>query len=144
METFSALLALCAGNSPVTSEFPAQRPVTRSFDVFLHLRLDKWFSKQSWGWWFATSSRTLWLHCNDIARDMETIYTLFCINFHQCQWISRKYIDELITLTSASQEMWSPFVLLCCGLLWVYVHPLEEHRQINHIIHSLTIMLIYI
>ena len=35
METFSVLLALCAGNSPVNSEFPAQRPVTRSFDVFL-------------------------------------------------------------------------------------------------------------
>ena len=34
METFSALLAICAGNSPVTGEFPAQRPVTRSFDVF--------------------------------------------------------------------------------------------------------------
>ena len=39
METFSALLALCAGNSPVTGEFPAQRPVTRSFDVFFDLRL---------------------------------------------------------------------------------------------------------
>ena len=35
METFSALLVLCAGNSPVTGEFPAQRPVTRSFDVSL-------------------------------------------------------------------------------------------------------------
>ena len=34
METFYALLALCAGNSPVTGEFPTQRPVTRSFDVF--------------------------------------------------------------------------------------------------------------
>ena len=34
METFSALLAFCAGNSPVTGEFPSQRPVTRSFDVF--------------------------------------------------------------------------------------------------------------
>ena len=34
METFSALLALGAGNSPVTGEFPTQRPVTRSFDVF--------------------------------------------------------------------------------------------------------------
>ena len=33
METFSALLAICAGNSPVTGEFPSQRPVTRSFDV---------------------------------------------------------------------------------------------------------------
>ena len=39
METFSALLAICAGNSPATGEFPAQRPVTRSFDVFFDLRL---------------------------------------------------------------------------------------------------------
>ena len=39
METFSALLAICAGNSPVPDEYPAQRPVTRSFDVFFDLRL---------------------------------------------------------------------------------------------------------
>ena len=46
METFSALLAICAGNSPVPGEFPAQRPVTRSFDVFFDLRLNKRLSKQ--------------------------------------------------------------------------------------------------
>ena len=40
METFSALLALCAGNSPVTGEFPAQRSVTRSFDIFYDLCLN--------------------------------------------------------------------------------------------------------
>ena len=40
METFSALLVLCAGNSPVTGEFPSQRPVMRSFDVFFDLRLN--------------------------------------------------------------------------------------------------------
>ena len=40
MDTFSALLTLCAGNSPVTGEFPAQRPVTQSFDVFFDLRLE--------------------------------------------------------------------------------------------------------
>ena len=45
MEAFSALLALCVGNSPVTGEFPAQRPVTRSFDVFFDLRLSKHLSK---------------------------------------------------------------------------------------------------
>ena len=44
METFSALLAICTGNSPVTGEFPAQRPVTRSFGVFFDLRLNKWLS----------------------------------------------------------------------------------------------------
>ena len=40
METFSTLVALCAGNSPVNGEFPSQRPVTRSFDVFFDLRLE--------------------------------------------------------------------------------------------------------
>ena len=64
IETFSALLAICAGNSPVTGEFPAQRPVTRSFDVFFDLRSNKRLSKQSWGWWFETQSCPLWRHCN--------------------------------------------------------------------------------
>ena len=41
METFSASLALCAGNSPVAREFPSQRPVTRSFDVLFDLYLNK-------------------------------------------------------------------------------------------------------
>ena len=41
MDTFSALLALCAGKSPVTGEFPTQRPVTRSFDAFFDLRLNQ-------------------------------------------------------------------------------------------------------
>ena len=57
METFSALLALCAGNSPVNGEFPSQRPVTRSFDIFFDLRLNKRSSKQARGWWFETPSR---------------------------------------------------------------------------------------
>ena len=41
METFSALLAICAGNSPVPGDFPTQRPATRSFDVFFDLCLNK-------------------------------------------------------------------------------------------------------
>ena len=64
METFSALLAICAGNLPVPGEFPAQRPVTRSFDVFFDLRLTKRLSKQSWGWWFETLSCPFWRHRN--------------------------------------------------------------------------------
>ena len=63
---FSALLAFCAGNSPVTGEFPSQRPVTRSFDVFFDLRLNWRSSKQSWGWWFQTPSCPLWRHCNGL------------------------------------------------------------------------------
>ena len=66
METFSALLAFCVGNSPVNGEFPSQRPVTRSFDIFFDLRMNKRLSKQSWCWWFETPRRSLWRHCNVI------------------------------------------------------------------------------
>ena len=65
METFSALLAICAGNSPVPGEFPVQRPVTRSFDVFFDLDRNKRLSKQWWGWWFETPSSPLCRHCKD-------------------------------------------------------------------------------
>ena len=37
MEIFSALLAVSAGNSSVTGEFPSQRPMTRNFDVSFDL-----------------------------------------------------------------------------------------------------------
>ena len=65
-ETFSALLAICAGNSPVTGEFPTQMQVTRRFDVFFDLRLNKRLSKQSWDWWYETPSYPLWRHLNVI------------------------------------------------------------------------------
>ena len=64
IETFSALLAICAGNSPFTGEFPTQRPVTRGVDVFFDLRLNERLSKQSRGWCFETPSRPLWRHSN--------------------------------------------------------------------------------
>ena len=46
METFAALLAIWAGNSPVPGEFPAQRPVTWSFDVFFDMQPNKRLSQQ--------------------------------------------------------------------------------------------------
>ena len=64
IEPFSALLALCAGNSPVTGEFPAQRPVTLNFDVVFGLRLNKRLSKQSRSCCFVKPSRPVWRHCN--------------------------------------------------------------------------------
>ena len=67
METFSALLAICAGNSPVSGEFPTQRQVTRSFDVSFDLRLNKRLRKWWWGWWFETLSRPLWRQCNGVS-----------------------------------------------------------------------------
>ena len=76
METFSALLAICAGNSPVPGEFPAQRPVTQSFDVFFDLRLNKRLSKQSWGWWFETLSCPLWRHHNDLSIFQQRLHAV--------------------------------------------------------------------
>ena len=64
METFSMLLALCVGNSPVISEIPIQRPATQGFDIFFDLHLNKQLSKQPWDWRFEMPLRPLWRHCN--------------------------------------------------------------------------------
>ena len=76
-KTFLALLALCAGNSTVTTEFPPQRPVTRSFDAFLALHQNKRMSKQSRRRWFETPSRILWRHCNVMAQGQITLICLY-------------------------------------------------------------------
>ena len=55
-------------HSPVSGEFPTQRLVTWSFDVFFDLRVNKRLSKQWWGWWFETAESSLWRHCNDSCR----------------------------------------------------------------------------
>ena len=51
----------------MTGEFPAQKPVTRSFDIFFDLCLNKRLSKQSWGWWFETPWHPIWRHCNVVS-----------------------------------------------------------------------------
>ena len=91
MESFSALLALCEGNSPVIGEFPSQRPVTRSFDVFFDLRPNKRLTKQLRRRWFETPSRSLRRHynvsrkciCNlhDVCRIYSFEYT-WCLLSH--------------------------------------------------------------
>ena len=70
----SALLTLCAGNSPATGEFPSQRPVKWSYAVFFDLCLNKRLSKQSWGWWFETRSRSLWPHSNVWRECLNTMH----------------------------------------------------------------------
>ena len=60
---------LC-GDFTGPGEFPAQWPVTRSFDVFFDLRLNKRLSKQPWGWWFETPPWSLWGQCNGIGVSM--------------------------------------------------------------------------
>ena len=103
METFSALLALCVGNSPVTGEFPTQRPVTRSFDVFFDLRLNTRLSKQWWCWWFETPSRSLWRHFNAMWQ-WESVY---------CNYVhARDGGTRLVAVDSAGSTMtnlWGTF-----------------------------------
>ena len=77
MEIFSALLAICAGNSPVTGEFPSQRQ-WRGALMFSLICLNKGLSKQSWGWWFETPSSPLWRHCNELGcSPCPILYGLF-------------------------------------------------------------------
>ena len=73
MKTFSALLFRCEEN-PVTGGFPSQRPVTRSFVVFFHLRLNKRLSKQSIRLWFETPWRSLLRHCNVFSTSIQIIW----------------------------------------------------------------------
>ena len=70
-EIFSALLAFCAGNSPVNGEFPAQRPVTQSFDLFFDLHTNKWLSKQWKRWWFEMPFCSLWHYCNGCSTSLH-------------------------------------------------------------------------
>ena len=98
METFSALLAICAGNSPVPGEFPTQRPVTRSFDVYFDLRPNKRLSKQSWGWWFETLSCSLCRHRNDptlywIKDYLSALTRSYGGRLWHRVWISDRYIS---------------------------------------------------
>ena len=99
METFSALLVLCAGNSPVTGQW--RGPLTLSLICAL--------SKQSWGWWFETPSRPLWCHCYEkislwcmINQNMVSI--LLCISYIKahlifvCCWQTAHQIASCVTI----------------------------------------------
>ena len=107
METFSALLAICAGNSPVTGEFPAHRPVTQSFDVFFDLRLYHQLSKQWRHRWFETPWCSLWCHCNEI--------------FRQQDWHSREIRQFDISISVLFKPL-NPFQISCIMFYYVFVN----------------------
>ena len=82
VETFSALLAFCEGNPPLNDGFPPQRPVTRSFDIFFDVRLNKRLIKQTRCRWFETPWRSLWRHCNatkPLPEPLPNLYLSQCI-----------------------------------------------------------------
>ena len=109
METFSVLLAICAGNSPVTGEFPTQRPVMRSFDVFCDPCLNKWLSKQSRGWWYKMLSRPLWRHCN-AKFNFVSIAVGCCSHCCDILWKKKKHCCLMkMHLGNMNQICHSPF-----------------------------------
>ena len=89
-------------------EFPAQRSVPRSFDVFFDLRLNKRLRKQSWGRWFETPLRSLLRHCSG----HQSVHSarVFISNIY------RKSCIELLCLTTSRSNN----VLLAHGLLIRY------------------------
>ena len=119
METFFVFLAICAGNSPVTGEFPAQWPVTRSVDVFFDLRPNKPLSKQWWGWWFETPSRPLWRHCNIIHGQWYGKH--FCIVMSS--FFQKMIIDGIPT----GQTGCNYFFLCSRELRWKIRHSEESY-----------------
>ena len=116
MEIFSALVALCAGNSPVTGEFPSQRPLTRSFGVFLDLQLNKGLSKQSKRRWFYTPSGPLWRHCNvtlfwcySISYNNDVIYASWQLKSPTTRLFVRELV-QAITKENTKAPLHSSFV----------------------------------
>ena len=118
METFSALLDLCAGNSPVIGEFLSQRPVTRSFDFFDPC-LNKRLSKQSRRRWFEKPSCALWLHYIVIGRiascpDLETFGGLIrCLHYSDAIMVAMASQITIFTI------VYSTF---CSGVIQIKHH----------------------
>ena len=121
METFSSLMAYSAGNSPVTAvnspvtgEFPSQRPVTRSFDIFFDQRRNERLSKQSMRWWFDKPLRSLWHLCNEHWHchwiGVSLIYQ--CYLSTPLQWMTSQTFDYLSTFPTYFAEI-SKITLFC-------------------------------
>ena len=100
----NSVSGLCDGNSPVTGEFPSQRPVTRSFDVFFYLCLNERLCKQSRRRWFEKPSRSLCpgfhLNChpdevrNTTKTTIQNLPPVFC-----------KPLSGIYSITSATMSM---------------------------------------
>ena len=118
-------------------EFHTKKPVTRSFDVFFDLRLNKRLSKQPWGWWFETSSWSLWRQCNDqwpnswpstlhiVRRSFVNAYRLSIANWtprnnFQQHFNQNKYILLIheITFDNGVRKMVFFFRPQCVNSLW--------------------------
>ena len=91
MEAFSALLALCAGNSPVTGEFPSQKGQLCGLRCFFDVGPHKLLNRQSNDRWFETT----WRSC-----DVIVMYYLFPFRqspyaFWNVEWHKIDMFDDI-------------------------------------------------
>ena len=86
----------CVGKPPVTGGFPSQRPVTRSFDVFFDVRLNKCPSNQSRCWRFETWCRSLWCHNNGAFTGIKSQQTRSTINCLYNVAVNSKILTRLV------------------------------------------------
>ena len=99
-EAFSALLAICAGNSPVTGELPAQRPVMRGFDVFFDLRLNRRLSID--GWVNNGEAGVLRRHCAhyDVIVRKDRVQQITAKLWAHFIWSLRRHCNRNFTITN--------------------------------------------
>ena len=121
---------------PVPGDFPAQRLVTRSFDVFFDLRLNKRLSKQSWGWW----SPPLWRHCNEISGIHIPYLNYRSVSVTSYQCLLMEFWSVCQKATRSSPLQWRHGVtcasmrLISHGFLFNrYLRPTTSKTTIIHI-----------
>ena len=112
-------------------EFPAQRPVTRSFDVFFNQCLYKRLSKQWWGWWSETTSRLSWRQCNVIGWYRSRVnwphtmtVLIMCSFIGRCVCFLSIYN---VWMVRANDKRRSEITLSLIG--WYHYHGTRDYRQ---------------
>ena len=104
----------------------SQRPVTRSFDVFFDLRLNKRLSRQSRRWWFETPSRSLWRHCNVYEKyrpcSVSIDYFFLSVNCNTYMFVQICACIDLTILhvISPHGSFYFPVVFLWSNIKWQY------------------------
>ena len=131
IETFSVLLVLCVGNSPVTGEFPSQRPVTQSVDVFFHLRLNERLRKQSWGLWFETPSCPLWRHNDAIVTRPLSVLGVCISSF----FFTRMLCISLFVLQARYKCPIVAFRRYEYRMQWIYLYHRGMNKSECHVVY---------
>ena len=111
METFSALLTICAGNSVVTGEFPAQRPVTRTFDVFFDLHMKNG--------WVNTSE------AGDLRRNLAHYEVTVMV------WQKRSRLVWLLSYILCNLHHWLQMIYFIFTPSYVYISFLKEPTDVS-------------